>query len=228
MNHLIVCILLCSVVGVLSVNKISSLSTKEALDAISLIDQIVIKDDPMLKWYLQELIGIPFKNSTTLRLQLYDVIEKNSNFTKLTDLVTFQNILLLCMIGIFLVFIFLITKDLLIGCTLIVAIMVINLIISKKFIYTSGYLISIFLMIFKCSNLLICETFLRPIFIFDWMTFVFGFLVFSIITLLILNDIVRTRREKRKSNYYYRSHDNQSTYYCSLNDSSIKKDVSNV
>lgn len=203
-------------VSVFGYTKIEKLSTQQALEMLELIDNIEKTNNQSLKEQFTKLTDLDY--NVIYRQLLYDVLTKNANntsfFSKMMGLVSFQNVILVCMVCVSIVFVFSLAKDMVLLLGAYAALIFIHLFLNKKFIYTMGYLLSGLTMYFKPIE--IENVFLRYLFIFDWLTPLFGCMVFGIVTFMVYDDVVNHdfgiiygcgetgnyRRSKRKVSSY--------------------------
>jgi hypothetical protein len=167
-----------------TIPKIDKLSANEALQALALIDQIISAENLT---HAESLV-IRFKEFTgsdynyTLRTKLYDVVDQSlhnrSFFSKMLGLINFQNFLLVCMVVVGVVFVISLFFDIIVLLGQHVAVFVWKLISNGIFMYTFGFILSITCMYFKPDE--ISNSYIRLLFIFDWLTPLFGCIIFSI------------------------------------------------
>lgn len=124
--------------------------------------------------------------SLDLRSKIYDVMDKNSLFNVVTGLVTFQNFILVSIVLTGIGFVVSLGRDL-------------TKLLKKDFLYALGLLISFIMMVTKVDQ--IKSDVMRNIFIFDWLTPLFGSLLFSIITFMMYEDYLKYL----SLDYYHRS-----------------------
>ncbi|QKF94045.1 hypothetical protein QKU48_gp0587 [Fadolivirus algeromassiliense] len=205
MRHILVFILLLCV-SVYGYTKIEKLSTPQALKLLELMDKIEKTNDQTLKNTFTELTDLQYDPS--IRTQLYDVVAKNQNhtsfFMKMVGLVSFQNVILVCMVMVAIAFIFSLAKDIVLLLGAYVALLFVRLLLNKKFMYTTGIILSSVAMYFKPDE--IENVYLRYLFIFDWLTPLFGCMIFGILSFMIYDDLVRDNESKSNHNYPGRHH----------------------
>jgi hypothetical protein len=119
--YLFLCLFISLVVGTKQpVAKIDKLSAEDAIHALSLLDQFNSAADNTtlanLTKQFHDLTGAD--PDSGLRTKLYEIIDQNvhhtSFFTKLAGLVSFQNLLLVCMVAVGVVFVISLFKDVII------------------------------------------------------------------------------------------------------------------
>ena len=105
-------ILLLFCISVSGYTKVEKLSTYQALDLLELMDTIDKTNNTSLKVQFTKLTDLEY--NTTHRSLLYEVLTKNANntsfFSKMLGLVSFQNVILVCMICVAIAFLFSLTK----------------------------------------------------------------------------------------------------------------------
>lgn len=186
--------------------KIEKLSTPQALKLLELMDTIEKTNDQNLKNTFSKLTD--FKYDPVLRNQIYDILTKNANhtsfFMKMVGLVSFQNVIIVCMILVAIGLIFSLARDLVLILGTYVALIFVQLLLNKKFIYTMGILLSCITMYFKPDE--IENVFLRYLFIFDWLTPLFGCMVFGIVSFMIYDNLIRDTENNYGNGYPGRHH----------------------
>jgi len=182
-------------IGSLSSATIDYLSTDDAVKSLEIIDQIMQTTDSdqahQLKSQFCQLTGFDTYDPN-LRPKIYDQILQNSNYTslavKLAGLVTFQNVIIVCMICVATVLLIFIVRYLYQYLEPYVSFLIVNILLNKYFLYVSGLSIAIINMI--CDPTKIENHHIRQIFIFDWLTPLFGCGLFGIVGSKLISDLM--------------------------------------
>jgi hypothetical protein len=178
-------------------DKIERMSAAQALHTLEIMDKIGAgTHDPDLDKELKDLTGLGY--SPDIRDELYDVINKNMNktsfFMKMVGLVSFQNTIIVAMVLVGVAFMFFLAHDLFIGLLFMFGAyamyFVVRFLLNKRFFYANGLAISCITMYFKPDE--ITNPLIRSLFIFDWLTPMFGCIIFGIVTFMIYNDLVKS------------------------------------
>ena len=166
------------------------MSNEQAIQALKLMDNIDKTNDTILK--TQFKVFTDYEYNESLKDELYKIINKNDNntgiFVKLSGLITFQNVILVSMIGVAIIFLVSLFKDIMIALGAFIAYFIIQIILDKRFIYCTCLLSSSITMYFKPDQ--IENQYIKYIFIFDWLTPLFGCIIFSIVSFMIYNDLI--------------------------------------
>ena len=150
---------------------------------ISYIFENTLKLNQLLDEF-EDLTGQQY--SLDLRSKIYDVMDKKSLFNVVAGLVTFQNFILVCIVLTGIGFVVSLGRDL-------------TKLLKKDFLYALGLFISFIMMVTKVDQ--IKNELLKNIFIFDWLTPLFGSLLFGIITFMMYEDYLKYL----SLDYYHRS-----------------------
>ena len=196
--------------------KIEKMSLDQATSTLQLMDEIDQTNNDTLKVKFKELTDQEYDKS--LRKTVYEIIHKNANntsfFMKVAGLVTFQNVIILCMIGVAIGFIVSLFKDIIFVLGAIgvgFALMLLTLLLNKKFMYSVSIFVSSVVMYFKPDE--IHNVYLRYLFIFDWLTPLFGCIIFGITSFMIYDDLIREgSRDNRSTGLRHGGYNNQNSY----------------
>jgi hypothetical protein len=175
-----------------SISKLDKFSVHDAVNALELMDTIDKTTNNTirlaLKLTFEDLTGTIFNEG--MRPQFYQIIDKNmehtSYFSKMLGLMSFQNILLVCMIIVGIAFLFSFVSDILFFLGAYVAYTFYKLFLTKKSLYIQGLIISFVTMYFRVDQ--IENKFLRYLFIFDRLTPLFGCLLFYFVVTFMYAD----------------------------------------
>ncbi|ARF11929.1 hypothetical protein Klosneuvirus_3_64 [Klosneuvirus KNV1] len=151
--------------SLLTLANIDKLSLPNAVHALTLSDEIEKSQNETLKQDYQKLTGMNY--SWDQRSQLLDIIMKNSEnksfAAKIAGLLTFQNVVL--------------TLAVLVAVALVVSVAH-DLILNKYFLYMVGLGLSVTTMLLKPGQFE--NPMMDVIFLFDWLTPLFGCLLFGV------------------------------------------------
>jgi len=178
------------------------MSVDEALHTLQIMDHIANgNNDPALYTELKELTGLGY--SPDIRDELYNIINQNMNktsfFMKMVGLVSFQNTIIVGMVLVGVALIFSLANDLIVMLGAFAIYFLIRFVLNKNFFYTVGLSLSCITMYFKPDE--IANPVIRALFIFDWLTPMFGCIIFGIITFMIYNDLVKMNNKKSDISY---------------------------
>lgn len=188
---LLLCLVFCA--SVYGYTKIEKLSHQQALDALGFADHIDKETNAALKTEFMTKFRMITGNDYdfSLRDQLYTVLKKNADhtsfFMKMMGLVTFQNTLIVCMVLVAVAFVLSCARDLVMFLGAYLAYAIVQLILNKKCMYSIGIGVSLITMYFKPDE--ITNPWLRYLFIFDWITPLFGCILFGIMSFTIYADL---------------------------------------
>jgi len=173
--------------------KIDKLSADQALEAIRLLDQLNSNTDfnhtiNLITQFYQLTDTDP---DESLRPKLYEIINQNvhhvSIFMKLAGLISFQNVLLVCMVIVGVVFVLSLCKDVIFFLGSHLAKALVKLLLNRRLLYFLGFALAGVCVYFKPDE--INNPYFRMLFIFDWVTPLFGCIIFSITFTACYTDI---------------------------------------
>ncbi len=203
MQYLIFILLIVS--SIYGHTKFEKMSLNTATQVLKLMDEIEKTNDITLKITFKELTNEEYH--INLRQKLYDVIHKNANYTsismKLAGLITFQTVIYSCMIVVAIIFMCLLFKDLILflgSFSIGFALFLMELLLEKKFMNTFGILYSIVFMYVKPDE--IENVYLRYLFIFDWLSPLFGCIIFGIFSFKTNNDFIHENSRSLNKRFY--------------------------
>lgn len=176
--------------------KLEKFSTNDAISVLELMDKIEKSTNDTIRLPLvlkfEDLTGMSF--SENVRQQLYIIINKNmehnSIFSKMLGLISFREIILVCMVIVGIAFLISFMLDILFFFGPYVGYVLHDFFFTKKSLYIQGLGISFVTLYFKVDE--IENKFLRYLFIFDWLTPLFGCLVFYIVMTFMYADYTKT------------------------------------
>lgn len=178
-------------ISVYGYTKLEKMSINQATETLELMDKIVTSNDTADITKFKELTDCDYNES--LRHDLYEIIHKNVNhtsfFAKMMGLVTIKNVIILCMIAVAVAFVFSLAHDILLALGAYITMLIVQILLNKKMMYAKGLLFSSIVMYFKPDQ--IENVYLKYLFIFDWLTPLFGCIIFGIISFKIYDDLIR-------------------------------------
>ena len=200
-------------VSVFGFTKLEKLSTKELTDILKLMDNIKnTENNTHLKQTLKELTDLDYDEK--IRSELYELIRGNENhtsvFMRLAGLITFKNIFLTCMVLIGVALAISLFKDIIFALGAFVALVIVQVILDKRFLYTVGLGFSCAIMYINPSN--IENQIVRILFIFDWLSPLFGCLIFGIIAFAMYRDFVITSWDLKGMSTRHGGYDEENNY----------------
>lgn len=196
---------------------LEKMSLGSATQVLKLMDEIERTNNDTLKLTFKELTNMDYNIS--LRENVYDIIHKNANhtsvFMKMAGLITFQNVIIVCMIFVSIAFLMFLCKDIIVylitlNLTQVIIQMLVRFILNKKLMYGLATLASIVLMYINPNT--IENKFLRYMFIFDWLSPLFGAFLFGIMSFLIHKDFIKTEKTETKYNRFKGGYSNDKAY----------------
>ena len=189
MSGFILTLLFC--ISVYGYTKIEKMSIDQAIRTLELMDKITLSNDTVDRDKFKNLTDYDYNES--LRYDLYEIIHKNANhtsfFMKMMGFVTIQNTILLGMVIIGVGFVFSLARDVVLMLGSYIALLIVQILLNKKLMYIKGLLFSSIVMYFKPNE--IENVYLKYLFIFDWLTPLFGCIIFGIISFKIYDDLIR-------------------------------------
>ena len=176
--------------------KLEKLSTDDALSLLKLMDEIEnTSNSTHLKQTFKELTDHDY--DTTLKSKLYEIIDNNANhtsiFMRLMGLITFQNFILVCIVIVCVALVVSLFRDVIRVLGEYMTVLIVQLILDKRFMYTVGLSFSVVMMYIDPSK--IENQYLKYVFILDWLSPLFGCLIFGIIAFVMYNDLVDKRSQ---------------------------------
>ena len=189
---LLILVLIC-VAHVNCVHKLEKLSLEQSVEALRLINAYDRSPSETIKQQFLKLTGCDL--DVNLKDTLLQVVLDNGNqtswFMKMVGLISFQNIIIVCMIfvGIALVFFLAYNFIALLGETC--GMLILQIILRKDVWYGIGMTLGIFNMLIDPSNF--NNHIIRYVFIFDWLTPLFGCILFGITSFLMYDDLIKDK-----------------------------------
>lgn len=193
-------VLLLGITICLASSKYEKLSSEDVFNALETMDEIEKTTDENTRSAMlikfEKITGLVYDAS--LRSKLYDLQRKNMNHTsyasKIMGLLSFQNVILVCMVVVAIGFIISLVSDLLVVFGAWAAYIIYKIFLSKPSLYIMGITISILTLYYKSENF--DDSLLKYLFIFDKMTPVFGSIIAYITMACIYNDLTSTQKIK--------------------------------
>ncbi|AYV76268.1 MAG: hypothetical protein Terrestrivirus5_90 [Terrestrivirus sp.] len=172
---------------------IAKFSTEEAISVLELIDRLRTNYDQQVDSEFTKLTACSYKDIDLESVQksLHTVIKENSInqsvYMKVMGIITFYNIVLVCLSGVGIALLFSLASDVLIIFG--------KWILSRQFLYTCGYTISLFFTLFQKDTV---STSFKPLFFFDNQSALFGTVLFVIVANASVFDIMDAFVTKKK------------------------------
>ncbi|XWV26426.1 hypothetical protein QJ857_gp0643 [Tupanvirus soda lake] len=173
--------------------KLDKLSTNEALEALELVDKIENSTSDLTnKQNIEEkffkITGA--KYDFFVRRQLYNVISLNNAnqgvYSKLVGLISFQNVLLICMVVVGIAFMFSFLHDILFILGAYVGLILYKIFFTKESLYVQGFFISFVTLCFRFDQFE--NGYIKYFFIFDAQTPLFGCIIFYLVITFVYFD----------------------------------------
>lgn len=194
-------ILLCTIIFCTNgYTQIEKLSTDESISILKMIDNFEQSDNDTIK----EALHLKIKNltgqnySVNLKQDLYENIGQNFNHTsissKLIALILFKNVIIVIMVCVGVAFCISLAIFMYGLFAPFIDFLVIKILLNKHFMYGMGLLTSTTLMIVKPEQ--ITNYYVKLLYIFDWLTPLFGCIIFGIVTFIIFMDVTRDKHNK--------------------------------
>lgn len=167
--------------------KLDKLTANESLFILKMMDVIDNSNNDshnqLLKSHIQNLTGLEY--DPNLREKMYDILNPNyvSLPMKLAALISMQNIITVIMIFVAIAFFFSLGSVVYAIFAPFINFIIIKVLLNKYFWYTTSLSISIMLMLIDIDK--ITNNYIKMLYIFDWLTPLFGCLIFAIVTFAI-------------------------------------------